>query len=63
VTMTTNTFVAVPTTTPGGGTPGGGLPGGGTPETGTPGTDTPGTGVPGIPTGPPVVEVPPNYTG
>jgi hypothetical protein len=63
VTMTTNTFVAVPTTTPGGGTPGGGLPGGGTPETGTPGTDTPGTGIPGIPTGPPVVEVPPNYTG
>jgi hypothetical protein len=42
-------------------TPGGGLPG--SPETGTPGTGTPGTGTPGIPTGPPVVEVPPNYTG
>jgi hypothetical protein len=68
VSITTNvTDTSVPTvTTPAGGTPGGGLPGGGTPETGTPGTGTPGppeTGTPGTPTGPPFVEVPPNYTG
>ena len=67
VVMTTNVVdTSVGSTPPGGGTPGE-TPGGGLPGTETPGIDTgtgtPGTGTPGTPAGPPVVNVPPPFTG